>query len=138
MEQLPDHDLDVLAVVTGLGVLGGVGDGERHVEALRERAGEVGLARARGADEQQVGLLEEPLAGDALLRAPLEVVVGGDGDGALGALLADDGAVEVLEDLPRRENRGTLGVLPGDLLPGGEAGLALHSRASIPSAAGRR
>ena len=137
VEQLADHDLDVLAVVAGLGVLGGVGDGERHVEALRERARQVRLARARGADEQHVRLLEEALAGDGLLRAPLEVVVGGDGDGALGALLADDVAVEVLEDLARREDRGR-SASAGRSLPGGDAGLGLHARASIPSAAGRR
>ena len=46
VQELADHDLDVLAVVAGLGVLGGVGDGERHLQAVGQRARDVRLARA--------------------------------------------------------------------------------------------
>ena len=99
VQQLADHHLDVLAVVAGLRVLGGVGDRERDIEAAGERARDVRLARAGGPEQQHVGLLDQPLARRGRLAAALEVVVRGDGDGALGALLADDVAIEVVEDL---------------------------------------
>ena len=102
VQELADHDLDVLAVVAGLGVLGGVGDHERHLQAAGQRARDVGLARPGRADQQQVRLLDQALLPRRLLRAPLQVVVGGDGDRALGALLADDVAVQIVEDLARR------------------------------------
>jgi hypothetical protein len=58
LEQLDDDVLDVLADVAGLGERRRVGDGEGHVEHARERLGEERLAGARGADEEDVRLLE--------------------------------------------------------------------------------
>ena len=58
-EELGDHDLHVLAVITGFGVLGGVDDSEGDTEAGREVAGDVGLSAAGGADEQDVGLPQQ-------------------------------------------------------------------------------
>src|SRR5207302_1378746 len=74
--------------------------------AVGEVARDVGLAAAGGADEQEVRLLDQPPR--LGLGAALQVVVGGDGDGALGALLPDDVGVEIGEDLARRQ-RGSLG-----------------------------
>ena len=58
LQQAQDDVLDVLAHVAGLGQRGGVGDGERHVQDLRQRAGQQGLARAGRADHQDVALLD--------------------------------------------------------------------------------
>ena len=122
LQELADHDLDVLAVVAGFRVFGRVGDRERHIEAAGERARDVRLARTGGTEQQHVGLLDQPLARGGRLGAALEVVVRGDGDRALGALLADDVAIEVVEDLTRRQR----------LFPLGDAGIGLHAAASIP------
>ena len=46
LDQLEQDVLDVFADVAGLGQRGGIGDGERNVEALREGLREVGLAAA--------------------------------------------------------------------------------------------
>ena len=58
VQELADHHLDVLAVVAGLRVLGGVGDGERHLQAVGQRARDVRLARAGRPEQQQVRLLD--------------------------------------------------------------------------------
>ena len=49
VEQLADHHLDVLAVVAGLGVFGGVGDGEGNVEAARPGSGRCASCPSRSA-----------------------------------------------------------------------------------------
>ena len=56
--ELEDDVLDVLADVAGLGEGGGVGDGERHREQPGQRLGEQRLARAGGADQEDVRLLQ--------------------------------------------------------------------------------
>ena len=68
LDQLEQDVLDVFADVAGLGERGGVGDGERHVEPLREGLREVGLAAAGRADQQDVALGDLDLVG-ALLGA---------------------------------------------------------------------
>jgi hypothetical protein len=73
-----------------------------HVEKLGQGAGDVGLATAGGADEQEVRLLDEALAGRCLLLAAFEVVVGRDGHRALGPFLADHMAIQVRDDLSWR------------------------------------
>ena len=104
LDQLEQDVLDVLADVAGLGQRGRVGDRERHVEHARERLGEVGLAAAGRADQQDVRLgqldvvVAARLAGLAGLHA-LVVVVDSDGQGSLGDVLADDVGVEELADL---------------------------------------
>ena len=104
MEQLEQQVLDVLADVAGFGERGGVADGERHVEAAGQRAGEQRLAAAGGADEQDVRLINFDvrviLGGDE----PLVMAVHGDRKHALGRLLADDVLVELRHDLARRGN----------------------------------
>ena len=120
VQELAHHHLDVLAVVAGLRVLGGVGDRERHLEAVGERARDVRLARAGRSEQEEVGLLHQALAGRRRLRAAFQVVVGGDGDRALGALLPDDVAIQVVEDLSR-----------GQELAFGDARVGLHGGARV-------
>ena len=56
LDQLEQDVLDVLTDVAGLGQRGGVGDRERDVEHPGQGLGEVGLAAAGRADQQDVGL----------------------------------------------------------------------------------
>src|SRR3954452_2502608 len=98
--ELEDDVLDVLADVAGFGEGGGVGDGERHREQARQRLGEQRLARAGGADQQDVRLLELDLAVRLLREVdPLVVVVDRDRQLLLGLFLADHVLVEERLDL---------------------------------------
>ena len=110
LDELEQDVLDVLADVAGLGQRGGVGDGERDVEAAGQGLREVGLAAAGGADQQDVGLGDLDVVvvaavGEAAALGrvagldPLVVVVDGDGEGTLGGLLADDVFLQEVEDL---------------------------------------
>ena len=104
LDQFEQDVLDVLADVTGLGQRGGVGDGERHVEHLGQRLGQVGLAAAGGSEHQDVGLgqLDRLVPGVAALLAgldPLVVVVDRDRQRPLGGVLPDDVSLEELPDL---------------------------------------
>ena len=63
LDELEEDVLDVLADVAGLGQGRRVGDGERDVEHLGQRLGEVGLAAAGGPDEQDVGLGDVDVVG---------------------------------------------------------------------------
>ena len=108
LDQLEQDVLDVFADVAGLGERRGVGDGERHVEPLREGLREVGLAAAGRADQQDVALLDLDVVDDRVGRGEgragadaLVVVVDRDGEGLLGRLLADDVLLEEGEDLFR-------------------------------------
>jgi hypothetical protein len=89
--------LDIFADVTRLRQRRRVGDREGDVEDTRERARQVGLADAGGADEEDVALLELDVVvaldtgGD-----PLVVVVDGDGEDLLGAILAHHVLVELV------------------------------------------
>src|SRR5437764_1217340 len=78
VEQTADGQLDVFAVVARLGECRGVVVGERHVEDLRQRAGQVRLPRARGADHQDVRFADGDFAAELEVLDTLEVVVGGD------------------------------------------------------------
>ena len=108
LQQLEDDVLDVLADVAGLGQRRGVHDGEGDREHLGQRLGQQRLARARRADQQDVGLGQldvVPAARRLLDLDALVVVVDRDGELLLGALLADDVVVEELLDLRRRRQR---------------------------------
>ena len=106
LDQLEQDVLDVLADIAGLGQRRGVGDGEGHVEQPGQRLGQVRLAAARGAEQEDVRLRQLDLVAPAdahrllVLDAPV-VVVDGDGEDLLGALLADDVVVEERADLTR-------------------------------------
>ena len=106
LQELLDDVFDVFTDVTGFGQRGGIGDRERHVEQARERLGQQGLAAAGRADQQDVALgnfdVVLATAGGAAARLQtLVVVVHGDRERLLRALLADDVLVENLLDLGR-------------------------------------
>ena len=69
LDQLQEDVLDVLADVAGLGQRRGVGDREGDVEDPRQRLRQQRLAAARGAEQQDVRLLELDLALGRLLGA---------------------------------------------------------------------
>jgi hypothetical protein len=102
----PDEDvLHVLAHVARLGEAGRVDDGERHLEDARERPREERLPRAGRADQEDVRLLELDVVDGAARVDALVVVVDGDGERLLGALLADHVVVQDLLDLGRLRER---------------------------------
>ena len=102
LQQLLDDVLDVLADVAGFGQRGGVGDHERHVEQARQRLRQQRLARAGGADQQDVALGQLDLVlGAAHVLEPLVVVVDRHRQRALGGVLADHVLVEAGLDLAR-------------------------------------
>ena len=101
LDQLEQDVLDVLADVAGLGQRGRVGDRERDVEDPRERLRQVRLAAPGRAEQEDVRLLQlDVVVGRAHLHA-LVVVVDGDGERALGGLLADHVLVQQRVDLGR-------------------------------------
>ena len=105
LNQVQQDVLNVLAYVAGLGQRGRVGDREGDVEDARERGGEQRLADTGRSDQQDVALLEfNAVGGVDLARDPLVVVVDGDGEHALGVLLADDVIAEPLVDRLRRQD----------------------------------
>src|SRR3954452_6489375 len=101
LDQLQQDVLDVLADVAGLGERGRVRDRDRHVEDARERLREVCLAAARGAEEEDVRLLELDLALVTAHLHALVVVVDGDRQRPLRLLLRDDVLVQRRVDLLR-------------------------------------
>ncbi len=99
-----------------------------HVEDAGERLGQQRLADAGGPDEQDVGLVQLDVAVAARLRVDaLVVVVHGNGQGALGAFLADDVLIEDVLDLLRQRYLGNavgnlaLLILRQDLVAEGDA-----------------
>ena len=103
LDEVQEDVLDVLADVAGLGQRRRVGDGERHVEDARQRAGQQRLAGAGRPDEQDVPLLQLDVVDGLPRRADaLVVVVDGDGEDLLGLLLPDDVLAELLVDVLRR------------------------------------
>ena len=107
LDELEEDVLDVLADVAGLGQGRRVGDREGDVEHLRQRLGEIGLATAGRADEEDVGLGDVDVVGVLLADRGLTrldalvVVVDRDGERLLRDVLADDVLLEEVEDLAR-------------------------------------
>src|SRR5688572_10054039 len=99
LQQLLDDVLDVLADVAGLGEGGGVRHHEGDVEQACQRLREQRLARAGGADQQDVrlGELDVVVLGERL--QPLVVVVDRDRQDFLRDILADHVLVEYGADL---------------------------------------
>ena len=93
LHQIADHRFDVAAHVADLGKLGGFHFQKRRVGQLGQAARDFGFAHAGGPDHDDV--LGHDLFGQfgrQLLAA--HAVAQGDGDGALGVVLADDVLVE--------------------------------------------
>jgi hypothetical protein len=106
LKERQDDVLDVLTDVSGLGEARRVGDRERHLEEARQRLRQQRLARAGRTDQQDVRLLEFDVPGDQLRIDPLVVIVDGDGEDLLRALLPDHVLVEDLLDLRGLRDRG--------------------------------
>ena len=102
-DELGDDALDVIADVTGLGKRGRIRDGQRHIEQIGERLDDVGLARARGAEHEDVALVDLNIA---LLRRviALVVVVCRHGHDLLRELLSDDVFIDLGLELVRLGN----------------------------------
>ena len=99
LQELDDDVLDVLADVAGFGERRRVGDGERTLRIFASVCARSVLPRARGAEEQDVGLRElDVVRRDARVDA-LVVVVHGDREDLLRAVLADHVVVEDRLDL---------------------------------------
>src|SRR5262249_15014117 len=105
LQQSEDEVLDVLPDVAGLGQRRRVADRERYVEDARERPREQGLPAARGADQEDVALLDFDVVERDLRAEPLVVVVDGDREDLLRALLRYDVLVEPALDLERGRER---------------------------------
>src|SRR6185312_15051611 len=73
--------------------------GERHVEYLRQRLSEIRLAGSGRANQQDVRLLQLDVVGGAAGVDALVVVVHGDGERLLRALLTDHVLIEDVIDL---------------------------------------
>ena len=105
LDEVQEDVLHVLTHVAGFGQRRGVGDGERHVEDARQRAGQQGLAGAGGSDEQDVRLLQLDAVAPGHLPGgadPLVVVVDGNAQDLLGLLLPNHPIAELLIDVLRR------------------------------------
>ncbi len=106
LDELEEDVLDILADIPGLGEGRRIRHREGDVQSLGERLGEVGLAAAGRADEQDVALGDLDVVGALLGRLKgavgadaLVVVVDRDRERALGRHLADDVLLEEREDL---------------------------------------
>ena len=97
--EVADGDFDIGADEAGLREARGIRDGEWHVEELREVGEQRRLAAAGRAEHDDVRLLNlrAIVVRVAVLHA-LVVVVDGDGEDFLRAVLVDDVLIEVLLD----------------------------------------
>jgi hypothetical protein len=71
LQQRQDDVFHILAHITGLRQAGGIGDGKRHVEKPRQGLGQQGLAATRGADQQDVALLDLHIPGLTIVSSRL-------------------------------------------------------------------
>ncbi len=107
LEQAHEDVLDILTDVAGFGERGGVGDRERDVENAGERLGQERLADAGGAHEQDVRLVElDVVVASGGAVDALVMIVDGDGERLLRALLPDHVLIEHILDLLRRRDLG--------------------------------
>ena len=89
-------------MVADFGVFGRLDLEERRADELGEPAGDLGFADAGRADHDDV-LRRDVLAQFRRQLLATPAIADGDGDGALGGVLADDVAVQFFHDLPRRQ-----------------------------------
>ena len=98
VEQPPDRNFDVFAVVARLGERGGVVVRERDVEDLRQRAREIRLPAAARPDHEDVGFADRDVAAELQVLDALEMVVRRDRENFLRVTLPDDVLIELFED----------------------------------------
>jgi hypothetical protein len=93
-------DSNVPAHITHFGKLGGLHFDERRVGQIGQTSGDFRFAYARGADHQNIlgGDLVAQLFGN--LHSP-PAITQGNGDGALGVILANDMFIQFLDDFSR-------------------------------------
>ena len=101
LQKAQENILHVLAHVTCLGEGGGVCDGKGHIEDLGQSLGKEGLARACGANEQDIALLELHIGAVFKVNA-LIMVIDRYRQGDLGVVLADDVVIHIVLDFLRR------------------------------------
>ena len=94
LQQTDDDVLDILANVAGLGEVGGVGDGERDVQNLGQRLRQQRLARPGGSEQEDIRFAQLHVVGAHLRVDALVVVVDGDREDLLRAILAYDVVVQ--------------------------------------------
>jgi hypothetical protein len=99
LQQRQDDVFHILAHIAGLGQAGGIGDGKRHVEKPRQGLGKQRFTAARGADQQDVALLDLHIAGADGRVQPFVVVVYGHRQVLLGHVLFDHVVVQPGLDL---------------------------------------
>src|SRR5215469_7802555 len=101
LQQLQNNVFDVFANVASFGERGGVDDSKGHIEHAGKGLGQQGFSGARRADQKDIGLAELDFARLLVEEDAFVVVVDSDGELLLGAILADDIAVEKLLDFRR-------------------------------------
>jgi hypothetical protein len=100
--EVAHHGLDVAPHVADLGVLGGLDLQEGRLGQSGQPARDLGLPHPGGADHDDV-LRRHLVAQRRRQHLPAPAVAQRDGDGALGRALADDIAVQLDDDLGRRQ-----------------------------------
>jgi hypothetical protein len=100
--QIAHHRVNIATDVADLGELAGLDLDERRSDELGKPPGDLGLADAGRADEDDV-LGRDLVAELAIDLLPSPAVAQGDRDGTLGITLTDDVAIEFLDDGARGE-----------------------------------
>ncbi len=105
--EVADDRFHITTDITHLGELGRFHLDERRVGELRQTTGDLGLADTGGADHQDVlwGHFRAQLGGEL---HPSPAVAQGNGNGTLGVVLADDMAIEFVDDLAGRHGHGAV------------------------------
>ena len=101
--QVADHRFDVAADVADFGVARGLDLDERSLRQTGQAARDLGFTDAGRADHQDI-LGRDFVAQLGRDVLPPPAVTQRDRDGALGVVLADDIAVELRDDFPRRHH----------------------------------
>lgn len=106
LKESEEDVLNIFADIAGLGQGRRVADRKRDIENAGEALGEQRFARTGGADEQDVALFDFDVVdlGAIGVTESLVVIMDGDGEGALGVILADDVLIEEALDLKRRRD----------------------------------
>src|SRR5271166_1679351 len=101
LQQLQNDVLNVFPHVAGFGEGGGVDDGEWHIQHAGKGLCKERLARAGGADQNNIGLAELDFAWLLVEEDALVVVINSDSQFFLCAILSNDVAIQELFDLWR-------------------------------------
>ena len=106
ISQITDDRLDVTAYIANFGELGGFNLDERCVGQFGQTTGDLGFTDTRGADHQNVFWRHFNAQFFGQLH-PAPAVTQRDGYGALGVVLADDVAIELVDDFAGSHGHGS-------------------------------